>query len=325
MTATAVPDSWAPPTRRRIVSAPTRGDRVFRSAATACGMATLVLLGLIGMFLLQKGLPELRNDGWHFVTGKAWTQAGPFGIAAVLYWTVVIALIALVVAVPVSVAVALTITELAPRRLRRPLVSMIDLLAAVPSLLYGLWGLFVLQPRMAGTSRWLSTHLGWFPLFKADSPNFKSSALIAGTVVALMIVPIITSVVREVFAQVPATEKEAALALGGTRWGMIRKVVLPFGRGGIVGGAMLGLGRALGETIAVVLIISPSFVISPHILESGANSIASLIALRIGDAHGIAINALMAAGLALFVLTLIVNMAAAAVVSRSRSGSGTEL
>jgi phosphate transport system permease protein len=310
---------------RQVRAGRTVADRVYRGAASGGGLLTLVILVLIGWFLLQKGLPELRKDGWHFVTGTQWTAVGPFGIASIMYWTVVIALIGLVIALPVSIAMALFINEYAPPGARRIFTSLVDLLAAVPSLIYGLWGLIFLQPHLLGVSRWLTTHLSFIPIFKTTQPSYKASSFIAGVVVALMIVPIITSVTREVFSQAPAGEKEAALAMGATRWGMIRTVVLPFGKGGIIGGAMLGLGRALGETIVVVLIISPIYTVNPHILQSGSNSVASLIALQIGDAHGIAVNALMAAGLALFVTTLLVNMVAAVVVGRSRSGRGTEI
>jgi phosphate transport system permease protein len=310
---------------RRVRPSRTLADRIYRGASTGGGVLTLVLLVVIGWFLLKQGLPELRQDGWHFVTGTQWTSVGPFGIWAVMYWTVVIALIALVLALPLSLAMALFINEYAPPGTRRLFTSLVDLLAAVPSLIYGLWGLIFLQPHLLGVSKWLTTHLSFIPVFQTSAPDYKASAFVAGVVVALMIVPIITSVTREVFSQAPPGEKEAALAMGATRWGMIRTVVLPFGKGGIIGGSMLGLGRALGETIVVVLIISPTFVVSRHVLQSGANSVSSLIALRIGDAHGIAINALMAAGLALFVMTLLVNMVAAVVVSRSRSGRGTEI
>jgi phosphate transport system permease protein len=300
-------------------------DRIYRGASSGGGILTLVLLALIGWFLLRQGWPELRKEGWSFFTGTQWTAIGPFGIWSIMYWTVVIALIALVLALPVSIAMALFINEYAPPGARRVFRTLVDLLAAVPSLIYGLWGLIFLQPHLLGLSKWLTTHLSFIPIFKTSSTDYKASSFIAGVVVALMIVPIITSVTREVFSQTPPGEKEAALAMGATRWGMIRTVVLPFGKGGIIGGAMLGLGRALGETIVVVLIISPSFIVSSHILQSGSNSVASLIALRIGDAHGIAVNALMAAGLALFVSTLLVNMVAAVVVGRSRSGVGTEI
>ena len=306
-----------------------KADRVYRGVARAAGLSTLVILFVIGLFLVLKAIPAFRQMGWSFFTVSEWNPDGTthhFGIAAVMYWTVVIAVIALVIAVPLSILAALFLTEYAPRSLRRPLTSLVDLLAAVPSLIYGIWGFFFLQPHLLGFAAWLSHNLGFIPFFKTDTPNFASSPFIAGIVVSLMVVPITTSVTREVFSQAPAAEKEGALALGATRWGMIRTVVLPFGRGGIIGGSMLGLGRALGETIAVAIIISPIFTISPKILQVGGNSVASLIALRFGDAsQQYGIPALLAAGLTLFCMTLLVNTAAAFVVNRSRSGRGVEI
>lgn len=311
-----------------IDTARTRGDRIFRRIAMAAGLSTLAIMAMIGTFLVLRGASALDVAGWSFFTESAWRPdeaTAVFGIAAVLYWTVVISLIALVIAVPISVSAALFITEYAPLRVRKPLTALIDLLAAIPSLIFGLWGLLFLQPKMQGLSAWLTHHLGFIPIFKTDTDNLASSPFIAGVVLSLMIVPIITSVVREVFSQTPAVEKEGALALGGTRWGMIRTVVLPFGRGGMIGGSMLGLGRALGETIAVALIISPSFQVHPRMLEAGGNSVASLIALRFGEAKQVGLSALMAAGLSLFVLTLVVNALASIVVGRSRSGKGVEI
>ena len=325
MTLAGASTDLAGDTPRQVRAGRTLADRVYRGASTGGGLLTLVLLLVIGWFLFQKGLPELRHDGLHFFTGTKFQAVAPFGIAAIVYWTVVIALIGLVIALPVAIAMALFINEYAPPNLRRVFTSLIDLLAAVPSLIYGLWGLTFLQPRMVPVSKWLSTHLAFIPIFKTTESSFKASAFVVGIVVALMIVPIITSVTREVFSQSPPGEKEAALAMGATRWGMIKTVVLPYGKGGIIGGAMLGLGRALGETIVVVLIISPTTIVSSHILQTGANSIASLIALQINDAHGLAVNALMAAGLALFIMTLLVNLVAAVVVGRSRSGRGGEI
>lgn len=302
------------------------GDRVYRGIARTSAFATLVLMALIGGFLLTQGLPALRDAGWSFLTVTEWNpDGGQFGIASVLFGSVLIAAVALVIAVPLAIGAALYVTEYAPLRLRRPMTSMIDLLAAVPSLIYGLWGRFFLQPRLIPLSDWLTDHLGFIPIFKTTTTLFGSTTFIAGVVVAIMVVPLITAVVREVFSQAPPGEKEGALALGGTRWGMIRTVVLPFGRGGIVGGSMLGLGRALGETIAVALIISPIYEDMLHILDRGGNSIAALIALRFSEASPLEIRALLAAGLALFVLTLIVNAIASVIVSRSRSGVATEI
>ncbi len=291
-----------------------------------------MLLVLIGLFLAIKAWPALKYAGIHFFTTSEWTfnpvtGGGHFGIAAILYWTIVIGFVALVIAVPVSFAAALFITEYAPRRLKGPLTSMVDLLAAVPSLIYGMWGFFFLQPRLQGLSGFLAHHFGFLPIFASKDDLFGSSAFVAGFVVSLMVIPITTAIAREVFSQAPPAEKEAALALGGTRWGMIRAVTIPFGKGGVIGGSMLGLGRALGETIAVAIIISPSFSITASILDRGANSVAARIALEFGDAANspLHLSALMAAGLVLFLLTLGVNTIAAFVVARSRSGSGVDI
>jgi phosphate transport system permease protein len=301
-------------------------DRVYRSVAYGGGFSTLVIMGLIGAFLLVKSLPALRQANLSFLTETRWVpQGGHFGILAVLVGTVMIASVACVLAIPMAIGASLFITEYSPRWLRRPLTSLVDLLAAIPSLIYGLWGRVYLQPKLLGVARWLTDHLGFIPFFHTNSRNFTASAFIAGVVVSLMVLPIATAVMREVFAQAPPGEKEGALALGATRWAMVRTVVLPFGRGGIIGGSMLGLGRALGETIAVTLIVSPLFKPSVHILQTGTNSFSALIALRFGEANAFGISALMAAGLALFVMTLVVNALASIVVSHSRSGTATEI
>lgn len=304
----------------------TPADRRYRWLATTAASSALVLMGLVFLFLLVQAWPALRVAGWSFLTETEWRpDDGTFGVAAALFGTIVIAVIALGTAVPFSVATALFINEYSPRATRRPLVALVDLLAAVPSLIYGLWGRDVLMPAAFGPARWLSDHLGFIPLFQAPSGDYNGSYFMAGLVVALMVVPIVTSVVREVFAQAPAGEREAAFALGGTRWGMIRTVVLPFGRGGVIGGSMLGLGRALGETIAVLLVLNPAFELDLRILDQGGNSVARLIADEFPEASNFGVQALIAAGLALFMLTLLVNMAANVVISRSRSGAGVEL
>jgi phosphate transport system permease protein len=307
-------------------------DRVYRGIATAAAITTFVLMALIGGFLLIRGWDALRVAGWGFFTEQAWEpDAGRFGIGSMLPYTVVIAAIALLIAVPVSIGSSLFVTEYAPRGLRRPLTTLIDVLAAVPSLIYGLWGLFFLQPKMLPLSRWLADKLGFLPIFHVDGGGpkplslFAGSPFIAGVVVSLMVIPICTAVMREVFSQTPSGEKEGALALGGTRWGVIRDVVLPFGRTGIIGGSMLGLGRALGETIAVALLISVAFDWKVNVVEQGGNSIAAHIALRFSESTSFGISALMAAGLVLFVITLIVNAFASVVVARSRSGGATEI
>jgi phosphate transport system permease protein len=316
-------------TRVVVVAARSGGDRIYRLLAYGAGVLTFVLMGSVALLLVTNGWDALRVAGWRFVTTFEFNPvtSDRFGIAASLYGTVVIALVALTIAVPISVTASIFIVEYAPRRAQGFLVGLVDLLAAVPSLIYGLWGFFFLQPRLIGLSRWLADHLGFIPIFatSGDDPAFVSSPFVAGVVVALMVVPICTSVTREVLSQTPPVEKEGALALGGTQWGMIRDVVLPFGKGGIIGASMLGLGRALGETIAVTIIIAPAFDITPRILERGANSVASLITIKFKESSGVALSALMAAGLALFLLTLGVNALAAVVVSRSRSGAGVEL
>jgi len=321
-----------PEERVRPASARPPADTAYRAVARASGVLTLTLMALIGLFLVIRSWDALHAIGWSFFTTSAWfPETGVFGVWGALLGTFLIAIIALVLAVPVAICAALFVTEYAPARLRRPLTSFIDVLAAIPSIIYGLWGRAYLEPKAIYLSRWIGTHFGFLPFFKTDEPHnvgsYSASTFIAGMVVALMIVPICTAVMREVFAQAPAGEKEGALALGGTRWGVIKTVVLPFGRGGIIGGSMLGLGRALGETIAVTLLISPLF--DPHslthVLHSGGISIASLIALKFSESNDFGISALMAAGLTLFVITLIVNALAGIIVARSRSGAATEI
>lgn len=312
------------------------GDQLFRGGARFSGVVVLAIMAAVGLFLLVRAMQALRAVGpWKFITTQAWDpDVHHFGIAAVLVGTILIALVAVCISIPLALGTALFISEVAPRRIKRTLISLVDLMAAVPSVVYGLWGFFFLQKHVVGLARWLSTWLGWIPIFHVDGADptnplatasvYTASTFVAGITVALMVAPIQCSIMREVFDQAPAGEREGAYALGATRWGMIRSVVLPFGKGGIIGGTMLGLGRALGETIAVYMIISPQFSIQTHILQNGANSVSSLIALRYGDASQFGMSALMAAGLALFVLTLIVNFTASSVVARSRSGAQSE-
>ena len=236
-----------------------------------------------------------------------------------------IAVIALIIAIPVGIATALFISEYAPGRLRRALIAMIDLMAAIPSIIVASFGLFFLMPHILGFDSWLGHHLGFIPFFSFREANFAGNyvgaTFIAGVVVSVMVIPIITSLCRQVFSQAPAGEREAAYALGSTRWGMIRSVVLPYGRAGIIGASMLGLGRALGETIAVSFILTPVFTFNSHVLESGGNSVTYMIANHILDGGTKLISALMAAGLVLFVMTLGVNTIAAIIINRSRSGA----
>lgn len=312
-------------------------DRTFRGVTRGGGAIVLLIMVLVGAFLTINAAKAISAVGpVEFLTTQEWSpESNHFGIAAVLTGTVLIALVGLIVSVPLSIGTSLFITEVATGGFRKTLTSLIDLMAAVPSVVYGLWGLAFLQGYVVEFSRWLSVYLGPFiPIFRVDGadpsnplPNdalYTSSTFIAGLVVALMIIPIQTSMMREAFSRAPAGEREGAYALGATRWGMIKKVVLPFGKGGMIGGIMLGLGRALGETIAIYLIISPLFRINFHILQNGSDSVAALIALRYGEANEFSMSALMAAGLALFLLTMVINFAASAIIARSRSGAQSE-
>lgn len=314
--------------RRTIVARPGAADRLFRGGLRAAGSLVLAITGLIALFLILRASSTLHQIGWKFLTNTQWIlSSGNIGVGVLLPDTVIIAIIALVIAVPVAIAAALFISEYAPVRIRRALIALVDLMAAIPSILFALWGFFFLMPRAIGAERWASDYLGFIPVFKVPGPfepgNFENSMFLAGLVVSLMIIPIVTSISREVFSQAPQGEREAAYALGSTRWGMIRAVVLPYGRGGVIGAVMLGFGRAMGETIVVATIVSQKFVVAWHVLQSGGNSIAALIAQDAEEASTQEINALIAAGLVLFVVTLIVNALAGIIVARSRSGLQT--
>ena len=324
-----------PQTPIKLTARLSASDYAFRAIARCGGLLVLVLMVAVGSFLAYRGAQALRKAGWSFLTTQDWNpNGGGFGIAAIMVGTVLIALVAITVAVPLALGAALYISEYAPRRIQRGLISLVDLMAAVPSIVFGLWGFIFLEWRMTSLSRWINDWFFWIPLFKVNgvtrnytgptSTFYTSSSFIAGVVVALMVVPIATSIMREAFSQAPVGEREGAYALGATRWGMISAVVLPFAKGAMIGGTMLGLGRALGETIAVSLIISPVFVIQPHILQHGTSSVSSTIALQYAEATPFGLSALFAAGLSLFVLTLLVNFAAAVIVSRSRSGAVSE-
>jgi phosphate transport system permease protein len=274
------------------------------------------------------GDPALHLRGWRFFTSSGFGTTGAhptFGVLASLYGTVVVAVVALIVGVPVALTTALFLSEYAPAWSRRTLIALVDLAAAIPSVIYGLWGFFELQPNVVGISNWMSAHLGFIPFFKIVAPPANASLFIAGLIVGLMIVPIIASVTREVFSLAPPGEREAALALGASRWQMIRSVVIPFGRGGMIGAVMLGMGRALEETIAVSIILGEAFVISPHILQHGGSTIASLIAINFGSGGKFGVPDLLMCGFVLFALTLVVNLIASAIVNRSRSGAGVDL
>jgi len=328
-------DPEAPDKPRFIHAGLAPSDRAFNGVSTVIGVLVLVLTAAIGFFLALQLIPTIKHYGFSFFTETDWNpDQNKLGVAAALFGTVEIGLIALAIAFPLALCTALFITEFAPRRIKATLVSLVDLMAAVPSIVYGLWGFFLLQPHVLGLSRWLAEYFGWIPFLSVDTDahsatwaetQFTASAFIAGIAVAMMVTPLTCAVMRGVFAQAPIGEREAALALGSTKWGVIRTVVLPFGRGGIIGGTMLGLGRALGETIAVLLIISLVYKVNIHALQVGAITTSSLIADRFGDSTSLQLKALLAAGFVLFALTLVVNTIAGMIVTRSRSGAATEI
>jgi phosphate transport system permease protein len=295
---------------------------VFRWSTTAGGLLVLVLLAAISAFLVARAIPALTSDRGSFLTTRQWDPEGSqvFGIAALAFGTVVSSVMALALALPVAVGTAVFITHYASRRIATPLAYLVDLLAAVPSVVYGLWGYFFLLPHLVPVQRALSATMGWIPLFAnpdGQASIFSKSVFGASVVLAIMIVPIISAVSREVIAQADPGHREAALALGATRWETIRIAVLAPSRPGLISAAMLGLGRALGETIAVAIVIGSSFGISWHILVPGGNTIAANIANRFGEAGATGRSALIASGLVLFLLTLVVNVVARIVIARS--------
>lgn len=298
------------------------GDRAMLGLTGGAGAFVLILIIAIAVFLATKAVPSLRADTTNFFTTKRWqpdNTPSTFGVAATAYGTVVSSVIALVIAGPLAIGIALYVSEYAPRQIARPLGYLVDLLAAVPSVVYGLWGLLFLVPYSIDFQRWLGDHLGFIPLFSLDGGVVGRSVFIASLVLAIMILPIVAAISREVFLQVPQSNKEAALALGATRLEMIRYAVLPYGRSGVTGALMLGLGRALGETIAIALVLSLSPTISVHILNAniGGNTIAANIAAQYQAAEPIGRSALIASGLVLFVITFAVNALARYVVARS--------
>lgn len=330
----ATDDGAAADRPRRLTSRQALSDLIFRHSARGAGVVTVAIMVAVGLFLSLRASDALRATGLSFLTEQAWSpETATFGVAAVLFGTASIATIALLISVPLSMGTALLLSEVVQGRRRTFLVSLVDLMAAVPSIIFGLWGVYFLQNEIIGVSKWISTWFAWIPIFAVtdaegrpftDASAFTSSAFIAGIVVGFMVIPTQTSIMREAFARAPIGEREGAYALGATRWGMICAVVLPFGKGGVIGGIMLGLGRALGETIAVYMIISPIFTINWQVLKTGSNSVSALIALRYGEASEFGLSALMAAGLVLFLLTLVINFTASSVVARSRSGAESD-
>ena len=314
-----------PPEQREIRAYYTKVDKVFRGFVSASALFSLVVLLLIAAFLLYRGFEIFADFGLRFITTSKWDIGNPedastavLGIGAMLVGSVVTAFVAILVAIPFAIATALFIEYYAPRFLRTLLTAVLDLVAAVPSVIYGIWGYVVLLPLVEDWSATLYKYLNWFPLFDVQTPIFGRSPLLAGLLLAVMILPIVTSVAREVYGQAPRDLVDASYALGGTKWGGIKTVVLPFGRSGLVGGAMLGLGRAMGETVAVYLTLNLVFKVNFQILASAGGNVASLIANKFGEATAYELKALMAAGLVLFLVTLLVNFFATVIVNRSR-------
>lgn len=297
------------------------GDRIFSGTALGAGIIILVTLALVALFLILQAIPAFAPDTsdnhilegqsflswvWPFVFGTLWSSA-----------------IALVIAAPLAIGIALFISHYAPRRLAGVLGYIIDLLAAVPSVVFGLWGALTFAPMLVPVYKWLNTNLGWIPIFSGTASGTGKTILTASLVLAVMILPIMTAICREVFLQTPKLHEEAALALGATRWEMIRMAVLPFARSGMVSGAMLGLGRALGETMAVTLVLSPLGIVTFNLLNpENPTTIPAIIALRFPEAHDSGVNTLIAAGLILFIVTFAVNFVARWVVSRRAEFSG---
>ncbi len=312
MTATDAPPTPERP-RQRV------GDRIFAGSAKGAGILILVILAGVAVFLVTQAAPAFTADGADIPGGEGLLAY----VAPLVFGTLVAAIIALLVATPLAVAIALFITHYAPRRIAQTLGYVVDLLAAIPSVVYGFWGIFTLAPALVPFYGWAERNLGFLPFFAGPASATGRTMLTAGLVLAVMILPIISAISREVFAQAPALHREAALALGATRWEMITMAVLPYGKSGIIGGAMLGLGRALGETLAIALVLSVSGGITFNLISSSnPSTIAANIALQFPESTGLAVNALIASGLVLFVITLLVNVLARSVVNRRADFSG---
>lgn len=295
-----------------------RGDRVFNGLVVLAGLTVLAILGLIVWSMTNQAWPAFHASGIGFITSDVWdTAAGAFGSGAFIFGTVLSSCIALVIAVPVSIGIALFTIEAAPSRLKRPVTYVIDLLAAVPSVVYGLWGVLVLAPHIQPLYQAIADACDGVPVLESvfGGQAFGRSFMTAGIILSIMIVPIVTSLSREVIATVPGSQREAAYGMGATRWEMIRYSVLPWSRGGITGAVMLGLGRALGETIAVALVIGSTAQVTSHVFLPG-DSMAAVIANQFGEAGALHKSALIGLGVVLFIITIFVNVAARTIVTR---------
>jgi phosphate transport system permease protein len=301
-----------------------RDDKIFRGIVTGGALTSLVVLGAIGLFLFLRGAQIFSDNGLNFLVGSNWTAGSEdglipndFSIGPMLVGTIVVSIIALVVAFPLAIGGALYLEFYAPQVVRKPLVTLLDLAASIPSLIFGLWGVQIFSSFGERWATLLNDRLGFIPIFGVEFENFGRSPFIAGCVLASLIIPITTSVAREVYSRTPRDLVDTCYALGGSKWGAIRAVVIPYGRSGVIGGAMLGLGRALGETVAVYLLLNLVFRYNFRILESEGGNVASLIATKFGEATDYELQALVAAGFVLFLLTLVVNMTATTIVQRN--------
>lgn len=315
------PPSDGPEQSKKAVSRP--GDKIFKWLTTGSGIAVVAMIALIGAFLIAQAIPALSLDKVNFFTSNEWSTSDEgnlrFGIRDLLLVTVATSIVALAIAMPVALGIALFITQYAPRRLSRACAYVVDLLAAVPSIIFGLWGALVLAPALAPVAQWINDTLGWIPIFADGNVGIQLGGTVftAGIVLAVMLLPIISSVTREVFDRAPTEQVEGALALGATKWEMIKTTVLPFGRAGYVNASMLGLGRALGETVALLIILSSTTEPFHGSVFDGGATIASKIGSDASEFNNpTTAGAYIAAGLVLFVLTFAVNAIARAIVAR---------
>lgn len=296
-----------------------RGDRVFAGLSTGAGILILIVLAGVAIFLTLKGIPGITAKPEQVQSGKSFV---PY-VWPLVYGTLIAATIALIIAVPVAIGVALFISHYAPRKLGQTFGYLIDLLAAVPSVVYGLWGIQFLAPHLVPFYTWLAKHLSFIPFFAGPASVTGRTIMTACVVLAVMILPIMTAICREIFLQTPRLHEEAALALGATKWEMARMAIFPYARSGIISAAMLGLGRALGETLAVAMVLSASGVVTLNLISNtNPSTIAANIALKFKESSGLSVNALIASGLVLFIITFLVNFAARAVVERRSEFSG---
>ena len=316
------------PELRVMKTARRNSDKAFRGFVTGGALSVFVILGLIAGFLFFQSTEIFSSFGFDFLTNSKWDagsvedgRAPQFGVAAMLLGSIIVAIMAMTLALPFVIGTSLFLEYYVNRRIRFFLVSILDLMAAIPSIIYGLWGYLVLMPYAAQWAASINKYFGWIPIFSVDRANFDASPFVASLVLCLMILPIASSVAREVYSRAPQDQISAAYALGASRWGAIRAVVLPFGLSGLVGGMLLGLGRALGETIAVLLTLNLVFELKFQVLASAGGNVASLIASRFGEATPLELKALMAAGLVLFILTLLVNFGASIIVGRASRSS----